>query len=153
MPDNTSRSRMDLVEMARKAAEGRSKRAAQGLPAYDNPIQKAKDNPKSGSGLGLAVVAAIATARAGEGGVRVEKLSAVVDIGRIINLDIAQQQVEGGLLQGLALAVGSGLNFAAGVPQETRLSALNLPSLSDAPIVEVEFIESDAPPNGTTAET
>ena len=99
-----------------------------------------------GSAQSGAKIAAIATARAGEGGVRVEKLSAVVDIGRIINLDIAQQQVEGGLLQGLALAVGSGLNFAAGVPQETRLSALNLPSLSDAPIVEVEFIESDAPP-------
>ena len=98
-------------------------------------------SPQSG-----AKIAAIATARAGEGGVRVEKISAAVDIGRIINLDIARQQIEGGLLQGLALAVGSGLSYSKGLPQERRLSALNLPSLSDAPKVEVEFVESDAPP-------
>ncbi|HSG33023.1 MAG TPA: molybdopterin cofactor-binding domain-containing protein [Sphingomonadaceae bacterium] len=91
-------------------------------------------------------IAAIATARPGEGGVTVERIVAVADIGRIVNLDIARQQIEGGLVFGIGLALGSSVEFASGLPTIDRLAALNLPALKTCPAIEVEFIASDAAP-------
>jgi isoquinoline 1-oxidoreductase beta subunit len=90
-------------------------------------------------------IACVATARQGEGGVRVNRLVAAVDIGRIVNIDIARQQVEGGLVFGLAAAMGASTRYASGLPQIQQLGALNLPKLDDCPDIEVEFITSEAP--------
>ncbi|WP_428028459.1 molybdopterin cofactor-binding domain-containing protein [Altererythrobacter sp.] len=91
-------------------------------------------------------IACIASARAGDGGVRVTRLSAIVDIGRIVNLDIARQQIEGGLVFGLAMAMGASARYRSGLPVAQRLSDLNLPALTDCPEIEVEFMASEAPP-------
>lgn len=112
---------------------------------------------RGGSGQGLAChrmalneregrIALVASARRDESGIRVDKLTAVLDIGRIVNLDIARQQVEGGLLFGLGLARGQSTAYADGLPLSGRLSQLNLPLLTDCPEIEIEFIEGDAPP-------
>jgi isoquinoline 1-oxidoreductase beta subunit len=72
-----------------------------------------------GSGQGLAChrmgdaatggrIALVATAVAGTGGVRVDKIAAAVDIGRVVNRDIALQQIEGGLLYGVGRPPGAG---------------------------------------------
>ncbi|WP_108787423.1 molybdopterin cofactor-binding domain-containing protein [Erythrobacter sp. Alg231-14] len=95
-------------------------------------------------------IACVATARrqAGEGdsGVRVTRLSAAVDIGRIINLDIARQQIEGGLLFGLGIALGNALRMRGGLPTSFEYADLGLPTLADCPEVEVDFIASEATP-------
>jgi len=91
-------------------------------------------------------IAVIASARRSAEGVRVDKLSAVVDIGRIVNLDIARQQIEGGLVFGLGLALGCGTGYEAGLPMTGRLGTLGLPVLADCPAVEVDFVTSDALP-------
>lgn len=117
------------------------------------------DGGRPGGGQGLALVrmagfgegaegliACVAEARLADGGLKVDRLTAVVDIGRIVNLDIARQQIEGGLLFGVGLAAGGAVQFAKGLPQPGRLSGLRLPTLADAPEVAVEFIASAAPP-------
>jgi isoquinoline 1-oxidoreductase beta subunit len=91
-------------------------------------------------------IAAIATATRGEGGVRVEKLSVAVDIGRIVNLDLARQQIEGGLIFGLGLALGAATEYEGGIATARRLSDLALPKLADSPEIVIEFVASDAPP-------
>jgi len=106
---------------------------------------------QSGQGLachriGEGRIAAIATATQGEGGVKVEKLSAAVDIGRIVNLDIARQQIEGGLIFGIGLALGCSTDYERGLPTEGRLAGFNLPQLRDCPEIEVDFIASQAEP-------
>lgn len=88
----------------------------------------------------------VATAAAGEGGVRVEKLAAAVDIGRVVNRDIALQQIEGGLIYGLGLALGSAMEYERGLPAQSRLAALDVPTLADSPEIAVDLIESDAEP-------
>ncbi len=103
----------------------------------------------SGQGLACHVIAegriaVIATARRDEAGVRVDKISAVADVGRIVNLDVARQQIEGGLVFGIGLALGSSTNYIDGLPETGRLGALGLPLLADCPEIKVEFIESDA---------
>ncbi|HVR89769.1 MAG TPA: molybdopterin cofactor-binding domain-containing protein [Novosphingobium sp.] len=105
----------------------------------------------SGQGLACHVIgggriAVVASARRDETGVRVDKLTAVADIGRIVNLDIARQQIEGGLVFGLGLALGCSTGYANGLPTDTRLGALDLPVLADCPEIEVDFIESAAEP-------
>ncbi|MET1756856.1 molybdopterin cofactor-binding domain-containing protein [Novosphingobium sp. RD2P27] len=109
------------------------------------------DGGSANSGQGIAChvmgngrIAVIATARREAEAVRVDKLSAVVDIGRVVNLDIARQQIEGGLIFGLGLTLGCSPGYEAGLPLTGRLGALNLPVLTDCPAVDVEFIKSDA---------
>ncbi|MEO5598008.1 MAG: molybdopterin cofactor-binding domain-containing protein [Novosphingobium sp.] len=105
------------------------------------------------SGQGLAChrigegrIAVIVTAQRDEGGVRVEKISAAVDIGRIVNMDIARQQIEGGLIFGLGLTVGAGSTYVDGLPVLGRLADIGLPVLANTPNIEVEFIDSQADP-------
>jgi isoquinoline 1-oxidoreductase beta subunit len=106
-----------------------------------------------GSGQGIAChridggrIAAVATARRDENGVRVDKICAVADVGRIVNLDIARQQIEGGLIFGMGLAIGASATYAQGLPLTGRLRELGLPLLADCPEIVVEFIDSRAEP-------
>lgn len=99
-----------------------------------------------GEGPEAARIACVATARQGEGGVRVIRLSAAADIGRIVNHDIAKQQIEGGLVFGIGIALGNALRLRGGLPESTGEDALGLPVLADCPEMRVEFIPSEAPP-------
>lgn len=111
----------------------------------------------AGTGQGLAChrmeiagrrgrIAVVATARRDERGIRVDKLAAVADVGRIINADIARQQIEGGLIFGMGLANGCTTAYGDGLPLTGRLGSLGLPVLADCPEIVVEFIESEAEP-------
>ena len=82
------------------------------------------------------------------GGFRVERLSAVVDAGRIINHDIALQQIEGGMIFALAMAMGCATGWADGYPDARSLQALFLPQMADIPEIRVDFIESQEAPAG-----
>ncbi len=91
-------------------------------------------------------IACVATARGGAGGLRVVKLSVAVDIGRVINRDIARQQIEGGLIFGLGIALGAAPRWRAGLPTSFKYDDLGLPTLSDCPEIEIALIASDAAP-------
>lgn len=91
-------------------------------------------------------IAVVATARQEEGAIRVDQLSAWLDIGRIVNVDIARQQVEGGMLFALAQAIGGSTAYAKGLPTAGRLAQLGLPLLADCPKVDIAFAESDEQP-------
>jgi isoquinoline 1-oxidoreductase subunit beta len=115
------------------------------------------DGGAEGSGKGIAChsmrgshIALIATARTAETGVRVDKISAMVDCGRLINPDLARQQIEGGIVFGLAQALGSSTEFENGLPTARRLRDIDLPQLADVPEISVEFIPSDEAPGGVT---
>lgn len=99
-----------------------------------------------GEGADAPRIACVATARQGEGGVRVVRLSAAVDIGRIINHDIAKQQIEGGLVFGIGIALGNAVRLRGGVPEAAGDTVLGLPWLADCPEMRVVFIPSDAAP-------
>lgn len=101
---------------------------------------------RMGEGEAAGRIACVATAKQEEGGVRVTGFSVAVDIGRIVNLDIARQQIEGGLLFGTGLALGSSPTYERGLPVSGRLGDMGLPVLADCPEIEIDFIASDAPP-------
>jgi len=115
------------------------------------------DGGVDGSSKGLAChsmrgshIAVIASARTGETGVRVDRISAMVDCGRLINPDLARQQIEGGIIFGLAQALGASTDFENGLPTVRRLREIDLPTLAEVPEIVVEFIRSDEAPGGVT---
>ncbi len=84
----------------------------------------------------------------GNGRVRVSRLIAVVDCGRVINPDIVRQQIAGGLLFGMVAATGARVDVVRGLAGPTRLGALGLPRLADAPRIEIELLNSGHAPGG-----
>lgn len=78
----------------------------------------------------------------------VDRLVAAVDCGRVVNPDIVRQQIEGGLIFGLAALRGGAVEFEQGYATPSQLGALNLPRLADTPDITVELIRSDGDPGG-----
>ncbi|MGE4305510.1 MAG: molybdopterin cofactor-binding domain-containing protein [Novosphingobium sp.] len=135
----------------RMAMLGNDTRLAECLQRAAALAQWGGGGDNSGQGIACHVIrggriACVASARRDETGVRVDRLSAVVDIGRIVNLDIARQQVEGGLVFGLGHVLGCSMRYSNGRPDRERLKDMNLPVLADCPTIEVEFIESTEDP-------
>lgn len=116
------------------------------------------DGGRAGSGQGLAchamagsMIAVLAEAQYDAGGrARVTRIVAAVDCGRAINPDIVRQQVEGGILFGMALATSRAPAFSAGIANAQTLGDMRLPRLSDTPDITVELIPSTAEPGGVS---
>ncbi|WP_432201808.1 molybdopterin cofactor-binding domain-containing protein [Erythrobacter sp. W53] len=104
------------------------------------------ETPSANSWSSDGYIACVARVRMVEGRPQVSSLHAVADIGRIVNLDLARQQIEGGLLFGVGLAMGSSAVWQNGQPDPSRLAGMNIPTLANAPEVTVDLIASDAPP-------
>ena len=109
----------------------------------------------AGSGQGIACcslrgshIAVMAVARPTADGLTVERIVAAVDAGRILNPAIVRQQIEGGLLFGLAAAVGATTRYVRGLARARRLGELGLPRLAQSPAIEIELIDSDRAPGG-----
>lgn len=110
---------------------------------------------EAGAGQGLACHAALGShvalfAEAGmvDRAIRVARLVAVVDCGRIINPDLVRQQIEGGLIWGLAATLGDRISYARGLTEQTSFGDLALPRLADTPDIQVEVISSAEAPGG-----
>lgn len=115
------------------------------------------DGGAPGSGQGIAcwrlrgsAVAVMAEARLEDGRPVVERLVAAVDCGRVVNPDLVRQQIEGGLVFGLATALGAATGYARNLPTADDLGDLRLPRLRDTPDITVELIASEQPPGGVS---
>lgn len=80
----------------------------------------------------------------------VDRLTAVVDCGRVINPDLVRQQIEGGLLYGVAAATGAPITIEGGLVQEVNFRQLDMPVLANAPDIRVEIVRSNEAPGGVS---
>ncbi|MBM6577972.1 xanthine dehydrogenase family protein molybdopterin-binding subunit [Microvirga sp. SRT01] len=111
-----------------------------------------------GSGQGIAAhafrgsyVAVMAEAHRGDDGRPVvDRLVAAVDCGRMVNPDIVRQQVEGGLIVGLAQALGGATGFDRNLATARGFDGFWLPRLADTPDITVELIRSGEAPGGVS---
>ncbi|MDO7843872.1 xanthine dehydrogenase family protein molybdopterin-binding subunit [Sphingomonas immobilis] len=112
----------------------------------------------AGSGQGIAChsfrgshIAVLAEAHIDEDqSVVVDRLVAAVDCGRAINPDLVRQQIEGGLVFGMAAAAGASTGFSENLAEARGFGDLGLPRLSDTPDITVELIPSEADPGGVS---
>lgn len=116
------------------------------------------DGGPAGSGMGIALHSAFGSYIAllvevemtEEQRPRLLRAVAAVDCGRVVNPNLVRQQIEGGIVHGLAGAIGRPLVFDQGLPTADDLGALGLPGFADAAEISVEIIPSEDDPGGVT---
>lgn len=108
-----------------------------------------------GTGQGLAVhscfdsyVAILVETRIEGDRITVPNVTAVADIGRVVHPDIVRQQIEGGIIWGLANAFGNAVALRAGLVTAQNFDGLGLPDLTMTPEMRIEIVRSDLPPGG-----
>ncbi len=110
-----------------------------------------------GSGLGIAfhfshqgyVAEVVEVSVTREGVLTVPRVVAAVDVGPIINLSGAENQVQGSIIDGLSAAWLQEITLAGGRVAQSNFNDYPLLRINAAPAkVEVHFIKSDNPPTG-----
>jgi isoquinoline 1-oxidoreductase beta subunit len=116
-----------------------------------------RQSPTRGTGMGVAfhfshlgyfaeVVQATVSQR---GELRVDRVWLAADIGNtIINLSRAEQEAQGGVLDGLGQALGQEIVIDRGRAVPTSFDTFPLLRMKQAPPVEVQFVKTDNPPTG-----
>ena len=81
------------------------------------------------------------------GVVRVLRIVAVHDAGRIVNPTLAESQLEGGIIQGLGFALFEErrLDPRTGTPLNTGLHDYKIPTLADVPAIDGHFLDGADP--------
>ena len=116
------------------------------------------DGGAAGSTMGIAGASAfgshiglVASASIGEDQhVKVQRLVAAVDCGKVVNSDLVRQQVEAGLLWALSQATIPTPSWVAGMPVSRSIRADDPLRLGNSPEVLVEIIPSSDPPGGVS---
>ncbi len=70
------------------------------------------------------------------------------DIGPVVNMSGAENQVEGSVIDGFSTAMGLEITFENGRVEQSNFDRYPLLRITEAPEVEVHFIQSDHPPTG-----
>ena len=94
----------------------------------------------------VAVVADVTVSK--DGKLKVNKLSAAVDVGPIMNLSGAENQVEGSMLDGLSAAWFQEITVENGAVKQTNFHDYPLLTMKDVPQLEMHVVKSDFPPTG-----
>jgi len=95
----------------------------------------------------VAEVAQVTVSRAGE--LSVDRVWAAVDIGRhIINPLNAENNAQGGIIDGISAALGQEITIDMGRTAQSNFNDYPLLRMGDAPQVEVEFVTTDNDPTG-----
>jgi len=79
---------------------------------------------------------------------RVHRVVCAVDCGIVVNPAIVAQQMESGVMFGLAAALHGRIDIDAGVVRQKNLPDLPLLTLADTPLIETHIVPSTRPPSG-----
>ena len=83
------------------------------------------------------------------GNLKVKKVWCAVDCGIVINPEGARNQIEGGVVDGLGIAMFGGLSFKDGKPEQTNFNRYQMIRMGDAPVeIETFFVENGIDPTG-----
>lgn len=111
--------------------------------------------PASGRGVGCGIYKGVSygaviadMVMAADGSPVVKKLYAAHDCGKVIDADQVKAQCEGNMIWSLGLALTDKLTLRGGTIQEKDFIDAPIPTITDAPEMEVTLIETDAPPVG-----
>ena len=82
------------------------------------------------------------------GKLAVHRVVAACDVGPIVNLSGAENQVQGAIVDGLSAMWLQELTFKQGHIEQSNFNDYGLLRMPQAPAIEVHFIQSDFPPTG-----
>jgi isoquinoline 1-oxidoreductase beta subunit len=82
------------------------------------------------------------------GHVKVDRIVAAVDCGRVVNPDGVSAQVEGAAIDGVATVLKWGITYSKGRVEQHTFADFPLVRIGEAPLIETHIIPSDAEPSG-----
>ena len=94
----------------------------------------------------IAMVAEVAVAK--DGTLKVRQVTAAVDVGPIINLSGAENQVQGSIIDGISTAWLQELTFDRGRAVQGNFDTYPLLRSTETPAMSVNFLQSNNPPTG-----
>ena len=77
--------------------------------------------------------------------VRVDRVVAAVDCGRVINPTGVEQQMEGGIIWGISSALKGEITFRGGAAEQGTFADFAVARMRDTPAIEVHIVNGDAP--------
>ncbi|MGN6179501.1 MAG: molybdopterin cofactor-binding domain-containing protein, partial [Mucilaginibacter sp.] len=92
--------------------------------------------------FGSTVGQVVKVSRNGSGGVKVDKVWAVMDCGWYVNPDIIKAQVEGSVVMALGAATVHEITFKDGITEQHNFYDYKMPRINDVPPVEVYIMEN-----------
>lgn len=77
-----------------------------------------------------------------------KKIYAAIDCGIVVNPLAARNQAEGAIIDGIGHAMYAELTFSGGQPSSSNFDTYRLIRISEAPEIEIHFVENDIAPTG-----
>jgi isoquinoline 1-oxidoreductase beta subunit len=81
-------------------------------------------------------------------GIKINKVTSVIDCGMYVNPDTVKGQTEGNIIMGLTAAIKDGITFENGVVQQRNFDTYRVLRLQETPEIEVHIIENNEHPGG-----
>jgi CO/xanthine dehydrogenase Mo-binding subunit len=140
----------------RMALLGNNPRAAGVLKLAAEKATWSTAKPAAGEGRGVAlhvsfgsyIAVVLDIAVGADGSISLKRAVAAVDCGHVVNPDIVEAQIEGGLLFGLSAALHNGITIDAGRVQQTTFDDYGQLRMNDSIPVEVHLVASTEDPGG-----
>ncbi|ARM74738.1 xanthine dehydrogenase family protein molybdopterin-binding subunit [Acidianus manzaensis] len=109
---------------------------------FYSPYLKPADGDKINSSLGYSIQAHLAVVEIDQTTEEIKIIKYVIshDAGKILNKKLAESQLYGGLMHGIALTLYEELKYENGIPQTLTFDSYETPTLSEALGMDVEFI-------------
>lgn len=83
-----------------------------------------------------------------KGVLRVNKITAVADIGELINPAGAHEQISGGIVDGLNLTLNAQISIKDGKVEQNNFDTYPMLRMGDTPEIDIHFINTNAPVEG-----
>jgi isoquinoline 1-oxidoreductase beta subunit len=94
------------------------------------------------------LVAQVAEASMAEGSPVIEKIYAATDCGIVVNPTGADQQVRGGMVDGMGHAMFTNMTFTNGVADQKNFDTYRLIRMKETPEIETHFVDNGIDPTG-----
>lgn len=91
---------------------------------------------------------AVKVSKKPDGGIKIDKVIAVMDCGWYVNPDIVKAQVEGSIIMALGAAVIHETTFEDGKAVEKNFDKYKMPRFTDTPEIEVHIVDNDEKAGG-----
>ncbi|MFC4871908.1 xanthine dehydrogenase family protein molybdopterin-binding subunit [Negadavirga shengliensis] len=148
--------RLELLDRAKKSPVGEIHYDIDRMRGVIELVaEKSGWGKKSGVAQGFSVyfshrsyVAQVAEASMAEGSPVIEKIYAATDCGIVVNPTGADQQVRGGMVDGMGHAMFTNMTFTNGVADQKNFDTYRLIRMKETPEIETHFVDNGIDPTG-----
>jgi isoquinoline 1-oxidoreductase subunit beta len=130
-------------------------------PRYANVLKTAATKAgwgkplPAGRALGIALMegydtymAQVAEVSLINGEVKVHKVTAVVDLGRMVNPDTVEAQIQSGIVFGMSAGLMQEITLEKGRVQQTNYNNYPVARMTDHPVIDITLVQSNEKPGG-----